>query len=110
MLKYFLLKFACVMSSICFAQRATRREEGSRTQTSRGAAVKTLVVYYSLSGNNRLLAKALRERFDCEAYELRPLKPRTKLDLVLDAFLYRTLLSASNAIHTEYFAITFHFL
>jgi hypothetical protein len=52
--------------------------------------VKTLIVYYSSSGNNRLLAATLRERLGCEAYELRPRKKRTSLDLFLDAFLYRT--------------------
>lgn len=51
--------------------------------------MKTIVIYYSLSGNNRLLAKTLQQRFNCVAHELRPLKRRTKLDLVLDAFLYR---------------------
>jgi hypothetical protein len=52
--------------------------------------MKTLVVYYSLSGNNRLLAEALSKRLDCELCELQPKKPRTKLDLLIDAFLYRT--------------------
>ena len=52
--------------------------------------MKTLVVYYSLSGNNRLVAEAISERLGCEACELHPIKPRTKLDLLLDSFLYRT--------------------
>jgi flavodoxin len=52
--------------------------------------MKTLVVYYSLSGNNRLLAETIGKRLDCEVCELQPKKPRTKLDLLIDAFLYRT--------------------
>ena len=52
--------------------------------------MKTLVVYYSLSGNNRLLAETLSKRLDCELCELHPRKARTTLDLVLDAFLHRT--------------------
>lgn len=51
--------------------------------------MKTLIVYYSLSGNHRLLAQALSKRFNCPAHELRPRKPRTMFDLFLDAFLYR---------------------
>lgn len=53
--------------------------------------MKTLIVYYSLSGNNRLLVEELCKRFRCDAHELRPRKQRTKLDLFLiDAFTYRT--------------------
>lgn len=52
--------------------------------------MKTLVVYYSRTGNNRLLAEAVSKRLRCDACELRPRKPRTNLDLLLDAFLYRT--------------------
>jgi hypothetical protein len=52
--------------------------------------MKTLIVYYSLSGNNRLLVEELCKRFQCDAHELRPHKRRTKLDLVIDALAYRT--------------------
>jgi multimeric flavodoxin WrbA len=37
-----------------------------------------------------LLAETLSKRLGCEACELRPRKPRTNLDLLLDAFLHRT--------------------
>jgi hypothetical protein len=52
--------------------------------------MKTLIVYYSLSGNNRVLVDELCKRFQCDAHELRPRKQRTKLDLLIDAFTYRT--------------------
>lgn len=52
--------------------------------------MKTLIVYYSLSGNNRLLVAELCKRLQCDAFELRPRKRRTKLDLLIDAFAYRT--------------------
>jgi len=48
--------------------------------------MKTLIVYYSSSGNNEFLAKELQKRLNCEIDKIIPLKKRTQFSIILDAY------------------------
>ena len=52
--------------------------------------MKTLVVYYSFSGNNRLLAQHLQKRLNADLQEIAEVKPRTGFTILLDVFFRRT--------------------
>jgi flavodoxin len=51
--------------------------------------MKTLIVYYSFSGNNNFLAQELQKRLDCDIYKIVELKPRNSLDIFLDLIFKR---------------------
>ena len=46
----------------------------------------TLIVYYSFSGNNRLLAQYLQDKLNCETYEVVERGHRSVFKIVLDLF------------------------
>jgi flavodoxin len=46
--------------------------------------MKTLIVYYSFSGNNECLAQELQKRLNCDIQKIVELKPRKSLDIFLD--------------------------
>lgn len=51
--------------------------------------MKSLVVYYSLTGNNEALAKKISERLDCDVVRIQTAKKRTNLSAFLDLILKR---------------------
>jgi flavodoxin len=51
--------------------------------------MKTLIVYYSFSGNNEFLAQELQKRLDCDIYKIVELKQRKSLDILLDLIFKR---------------------
>ena len=51
--------------------------------------MKTLIVYYSFSGNNEFLAQELQKRLDCDIYKILELKLRNSLDIFLDLIFKR---------------------
>jgi putative NADPH-quinone reductase len=46
--------------------------------------MKTLIIYYSYTGNNKLLAEKVRETLDADIFQLEDVKPRTMKSIVLD--------------------------
>ena len=52
--------------------------------------MKTLIVYYSFSGNNELLAKKLQSLLNCQIMKISEHKKRTNFSIVLDILLKRT--------------------
>lgn len=51
--------------------------------------MKTIIVYYSYSGNNDSLAKELRLRFGCDIVKLEERKRRTGFTIFLDLLFKR---------------------
>jgi flavodoxin len=51
--------------------------------------VKTLIIYYSFSGNNECLAQELQKRLNCDIQKIVELKPRKSLDILLDLIFKR---------------------
>jgi flavodoxin len=51
--------------------------------------MKTLIVYYSFSGNNECLAKELQKRLNCDIQKIVEMKPRKSLDILLDLIFKR---------------------
>ena len=51
--------------------------------------MKTLVVYYSFTRNNELLAKSLQERLNCDIYRIEEKHKRTGLTIMLDLIFRR---------------------
>lgn len=51
--------------------------------------MKTLVVYYSLTKNNELLAKELQQRLSCDILQIREQRRRNKFILLLDLLFKR---------------------
>lgn len=52
--------------------------------------MKTLIVYYSFSGNNELLAKELQDWLECDIYQIAEKRRRSKWSIFLDVFFKRT--------------------
>lgn len=52
--------------------------------------LKTLIVYYSFSGNNEILAKKLQSRLGCEIYKVTETKMRNSFDVFLDVLFKRS--------------------
>lgn len=52
--------------------------------------MKTLVVYYSFTHNNELLAKAIQKRLNCDIHKIEEVKRRTGLTILLDLILNRS--------------------
>jgi flavodoxin len=52
--------------------------------------MKTLIVYYSFSGNNRVLARYLQTRLGADLQEIEELKSRTGFTILLDVLFKRT--------------------
>lgn len=52
--------------------------------------MKTLIVYYSLSSNNEVLALELQRRLDCDIFKIEEPKPRTKFTILFDRVFNRT--------------------
>ncbi|MEX2234480.1 MAG: flavodoxin domain-containing protein [Cyclobacteriaceae bacterium] len=52
--------------------------------------MKTLIVYYSFSGNNEALAKQLQERLQCDIVKIEETKKRTKLSILWDVIFKRS--------------------
>lgn len=51
--------------------------------------MKTLVVYYSFTRNNELLAKAIRQSLSCDIYRVEVIKPRSSFSALLDGVFRR---------------------
>jgi flavodoxin len=51
--------------------------------------MKTLIIYYSFSGNNEFLARELQKRLDCDLQKIVELKKRKSLDILLDLIFKR---------------------
>ena len=51
--------------------------------------MKTLIVYYSFTNNNRILANYLHRTLGCDIYEIQELNKRTGFSIVLDLLLKR---------------------
>jgi flavodoxin len=51
--------------------------------------MKTLIVYYSFSGNNECLAQELQKRLNCDIQKIVELEPRKSLDIFLDLIFKR---------------------
>lgn len=54
------------------------------------AKLKTLIVYYSFSGNNEILAKKLQTRLGCAIYKVTESKMRNLFDVFLDILFRRS--------------------
>lgn len=52
--------------------------------------MKTLIIYYSHTGNNEALANELRRRLDCELLKVVERRRRTNLTILLDLIFRRT--------------------
>lgn len=52
--------------------------------------MKTLIVYYSFTGNNEALVQKLRERIDCDVIRIQAAKKRTNLSILLDLIFKRS--------------------
>ena len=52
--------------------------------------MKTLIVYYSFSSNNELLASHLQQRLGCDLYKIEEMKPRNGITIFLDLLFKRT--------------------
>jgi len=52
--------------------------------------MKTLVVYFSFSGNNKLLAQELKSILDCEIMQIHEPRKRTGFSIFLDVLFRRT--------------------
>ncbi len=51
--------------------------------------MKTLIVYYSFSGNNEFLARELQKRLDCDLHQIVELKQRKSIDILFDLIFKR---------------------
>jgi flavodoxin len=51
--------------------------------------MKTLIIYYSFSGNNEFLARELQKRLDCDIQKIVELKKRNAFDILLDLIFKR---------------------
>jgi flavodoxin len=51
--------------------------------------MKTLIIYYSFSGNNECLAHDLQKRLGCDIQKIIELKPRKSIDILLDLIFKR---------------------
>jgi len=52
--------------------------------------MKTLIAYYSFSGNNEKLAAELQRRLKCDILKIEELKKRIKLSILLDLVFHRS--------------------
>lgn len=52
--------------------------------------MKPVIVYYSLSGNNTVLAEALQRKLQCGIYRITELGKRTRTTILLDSLFNRT--------------------
>lgn len=52
--------------------------------------MKTLIIYYSFSGNNKFLAQELQKRLDCDIQKILELKKRTDFTILLDLIFNRS--------------------
>jgi hypothetical protein len=52
--------------------------------------MKTLIIFYSFTGNNATLAKAIARKLDADCIELKEIQKRTVFTIVLDVFFNRT--------------------
>ena len=51
--------------------------------------MKTLLIYYSFSGNNEIIAEELQNKLECDLYKIKELKRRTKFSIILDIMFNR---------------------
>lgn len=51
--------------------------------------MKTLLVYYSLTQNNEMLAKMLQKQLDCDIFKIETLRKKSNFSIVLDRLLGR---------------------
>jgi flavodoxin len=52
--------------------------------------MKTLIIYYSFSGNNEVLALELQKRLDCDVQKIVELRHRKGIDIFFDLIFKRT--------------------
>lgn len=52
--------------------------------------MKTLLVYYSFTGNNEIIAQELQERLACDLAKIVPVRKRTKFSIFIDLAFDRT--------------------
>lgn len=70
--------------------------------------MKTLIVYYSHSGNNEMLAKVLQERMGCPIHRIIEVKKRKTISILADAYLKRpSALEAADVKIEEYDQVVF---
>ena len=51
--------------------------------------MKSLLVYYSFTGNNKLLINTLEDKLKCDLHEIKDLKKRSKFTIFLDMLFHR---------------------
>lgn len=51
--------------------------------------MKTLIAYYTLSGNNKKLADYIKEKYNCELLEIKEKKKRKTFSIILDLIFKR---------------------
>ena len=66
-----------------------RSEIRQKGETQTAVLMKTVIVYYSFSGNNESLAKELRLRFGCDIIKIIEQKRRTGFTILLDLIFNR---------------------
>lgn len=52
--------------------------------------MKTLIVYYSLTGNNKTLADILQQKLHCDTYAIKEIRRTTRFSILVDTLLNRT--------------------
>jgi len=65
--------------------------------------MKTIIVYYSYSGNNEALAKKLKSRFECDMVKLEEKKKRTGMTIMLDLLFKREAKIQEPDVYLEYY-------
>lgn len=63
--------------------------------------METLIVYYSLTGNNKTLTDLLQQKLQCETYAIKEFAPRKKLTIFLDILFHRTPRIALHELHLK---------
>lgn len=70
--------------------------------------MKALIIFYSHSGNNEKLALVLKDRLGCEIHQIREVKKRKTISILLDFFFNTTTkLSSSNLPINKYDNVIF---
>ena len=70
----------CLMMTAC-AQSPKGTENQNNPQTNQKEMKKTLIVYFSATGNTKAAAQKLAKEFNADLYEITPEVPYTAADL-----------------------------